>query len=61
MTGAELLALREARGLTRRQACALAGVSLRTLQRVEQGRVWPPPGLVAWLRRVYSRRASGKS
>jgi transcriptional regulator with XRE-family HTH domain len=60
MTGAELLALRESVGLTRREACALSGVNLRTLQRIEQGHHWPPPGLVAWLRRCYSRRASAR-
>jgi transcriptional regulator with XRE-family HTH domain len=60
MTGAELLALREASGLTRREAAALSGVNLRSLQQIERGERRANAGLVAWLRRVYSGRASAR-
>jgi transcriptional regulator with XRE-family HTH domain len=61
MDGPGLRALREAHGLTTREVAALAGISRRSLQQIEQGTRRATPGLVAWLTRVYSRRASAKS
>jgi transcriptional regulator with XRE-family HTH domain len=53
--------MREAAGLTRRQAATLAGVGLRTLERLERGERRATPGLAAWLRWCYSSRARGNA
>jgi transcriptional regulator with XRE-family HTH domain len=55
----DLRAAREAAGLTRREAAALAGVDRRDLQRFEQGRKRPNAGYVRWLLRVYAGAHSG--
>jgi transcriptional regulator with XRE-family HTH domain len=56
-------ARREAAGLTRREVASMAGVSLRTLERIERGERRATPGLARWLTRLYSgsRRASANA
>lgn len=56
MTGPEIKALREARGLTQAALAALAGVSTSALESWEQGRRRPSPEAEARLATILTPR-----